>query len=84
MTYYVRARLGEQTLRAFGPKDAKHPSVGSPCAACGGPLAEGDLTTLVALGPGEDEEYRERAREGRWYNAVAVECHYACATGGEV
>jgi hypothetical protein len=33
------------------------------------------------LGPGGDEEYREKCREGRPYNCVGVEVHYACATG---
>jgi len=65
----------------FGPKSANHPSVGEPCPACGKPFAAGDYTTLVMLGPGDDEESRERARVGRAYNADAVEVHWACATG---
>jgi hypothetical protein len=28
-----------------------------------------------------DSEEREKAREGRFYNAVAVEVHWACASG---
>jgi hypothetical protein len=67
--------------RKYGPKAPDHPSVGAPCRACGGELAAGDFTTLVALGPGEDEEARNRARAGRPYNAVALEVHWACAIG---
>lgn len=65
----------------FGPKPADHPSVGEPCPACGELLAAGDYTTLVTLGPGADDEAREKARAGRAYNAVAVEIHWGCATG---
>lgn len=71
----VKARL----TRVFGPKLAGHPSVGTLCPACLVPLQEGDFTTLVALGPGDDPEARERARAGRPYNAMAVEVHAACA-----
>ena len=69
------------TLHKFGPKKADHPSVGEPCPACKKPFAVGDLTTLIPLGPGDDPEEREKALAGRVYNAVAVEVHFACATG---
>ena len=68
-------------MRKFGPKTADHPSVGKECPACGKPFVEGDFTTLVALGPGDDEEAQQKAREGRPYNAVASEIHWACAAG---
>lgn len=68
-------------LRKFGPKQAGHPSVGTPCPACHDPFDVGDYTTLVTLGPGNDPEAQERARQGRPYNAVAVEVHYTCAGG---
>lgn len=67
--------------RAFGPKGADHPTIGRPCPACHVAFAPGDFTTLVALGPGDDPDAQERAREGWAYNAVAVEVHYTCATG---
>ena len=67
--------------RKFGPKRADPPSVGTDCLACHKPFQEGDYTTLVALGPGEDQEAQDKAKIGRVYNAVAVEVHYACATG---
>lgn len=70
-------------MRKFNPLSADHPAIGEPCAACKVPFEPGDETTLIALGPGDDEEQRERAREGRPYNAVAAHVHWACATGGD-
>lgn len=69
----------EDELRRFGPKTADHPSItmGMRCEACKQPFKEGDYTTLICLGPGEDEEEREKARMGRPYNAVATEVHWA-------
>lgn len=67
--------------RKFGPKTAEHPSVGNPCPACHTVFAVGDFTALVTLGPGDDPDQQERARQGRVYNAVAVEVHWTCATG---
>ncbi len=68
-------------LRRFGQKSEDHPSVGTACPACGVPFAAGDYTTLVPLGPGASPREQERARWGGPYNAVAVEVHWACATG---
>lgn len=70
-------------LEKYGPKLAEHPSVGKPCPACDVPFKAGDYTTLITLGPGPDAESRQRAQRGEAYNAVAVEVHYACATGEE-
>lgn len=67
--------------RALGPKKPDHPTVGKPCPACDVPFVAGDYTALVSLGPGASEEDRRKARDGRPYNAVAVEVHFACATG---
>lgn len=67
--------------RKFGPKTANHHSVGELCQACKMQFAEGDYTTLISLGPGSDAEERARAAAGRPYNAIAVEVHWACATG---
>jgi hypothetical protein len=66
-------------LRKFGPKP--YPSLIAKCPACGVLFAKGDYTTLIALGPGNDPEQQVLARQGRSYNAVAVEVHWACATG---
>ncbi len=68
-------------IRKFGPKPAGHPSVGQVCPGCKVSFKEGDHTALVVIGPGADEDARRRCREGRPYNAVAVEAHYACVTG---
>lgn len=67
------------SIDQHGPQDDDHPSVGTPCPACGVSFAAGDYTMLIPLGPGASLEARERARTGRLYNAVAVEVHYACA-----
>jgi len=66
-------------MRIFGPKTKDHPTIGIACPACGKPFAEGDYTALITLGPGDDLEAQERARQGRPYNAVAAEVHAACA-----
>lgn len=68
-------------MRKFGPKPADAPSIGKPCPACQVEFAKGDYTTLIALGPGDSKDSQKRAREGRPYNAVAVEVHWSCATG---
>jgi hypothetical protein len=65
--------------RVFGPKTPTHPSVGEKCPACGKPFVAGDMTTLIALGPGDDPVERAKADVGEPYNAVAVEVHAACA-----
>ena len=63
----------------FGPKDKEHPSIGNKCMACKVPFKAGDYTTLVALGPGMNQEARDRCKAGRAYNAVAVEVHWDCS-----
>ena len=70
-------------LPRFGPKKPNHPTVGEACPACRKPFAAGDFTTIIALGPGYDREARRKAREGLAYNALGIEVHWACATGGE-
>lgn len=70
-------------LRKLGPKSPDSVSLGAPCPACHQPFKEGDLTTLVPLGPGEAPEARLRCRTGQTYNAVCVEVHWSCATGEE-
>ncbi len=68
-------------MRKFGPKDSTHPSVGEDCPACHVSFAAGDYTTLAELGPGDDPAEQQRAQDGRPYNALALEVHWACATG---
>ena len=79
---YTRAKAGEPfEYRLFGPRGDDMPE--KTCPGCLLPLAVGDYTTLIPIGPGDDEEARERCREGRWYNAVSIEAHFGCATGME-
>ena len=63
--------------RKFGPKIKNHSSIGRPCPVCKITFKEGDYTGLIVLGPG-DEEAKQKAKEGKAYNAVAVECHWDC------
>lgn len=84
MKTYLRHKIVKAPLpHPLGPKSECHPSVGVQCPACERRFVSGDYTTLIPLGPGDSEESRENAREGRWYNAVAIEVHYVCATGSE-
>lgn len=67
-----------EELRMFGPEYLpKHER----CKACGDVFKSGDYSTLISLGPGEDPEAQEKAREGKPYNAVAIKIHWKCATG---
>jgi len=68
-------------MTKIGPKPVDHPTIGAECPACGVPFEAGDFTTLVALGPGPNIEARIAARDGRQYEAVAIECHWCCVTG---
>ena len=51
------------------------------CPGCQQKFKVGDEVTLVMIGPGDDEESREKCREGRPYNGVAIPAHYTCVTG---
>ena len=84
MITYVRHNLKVPfEYRCFGPKSeettTRQSEEGDVCPACGKAFAEGDYTTLVPLGPGDDAECREKAQAGRWFNAVAIEVHADCA-----
>ena len=61
----------------FGPKKPGHPSIGTPCPICGKPFAEGDYTVLIAIGARQPGELRKQ-RDGRAYNAEALEVHSDC------
>ena len=69
------------TLSKFGPKEKNSPSIGKECPACSEKLIAGDYTTLIVLGPGDNKEEQAKAANGKSYNAVAAEVHWACATG---
>ncbi len=86
---YARTEAGWQTFlrmqgtheRIGGPFEAGALIQGHPCPACGVPFVAGEWTALVPLGPGADVEAQERVREGRYYNARAIEVHWTCVTG---
>ena len=48
------------------------------CPACKQAFKVGDITVLVPIGPGDNEESRERMKAGRVYNSVAVLVHADC------
>jgi len=66
-------------MRKFGPKTKDHPTIGRECPACGKPFKEGDYTTLISLGPGDNKDARKRRDEGEAYNAIAMEIHWECS-----
>lgn len=66
-------------LLKYGPKKADHPSIGRECQACHKDFKEGDFTTIVTLGPGDNEEARAKSKAHRPYTAVGLEIHYDCA-----
>ena len=71
-------------MRKFGPRPKMDiTEIRFPCPACNHHFVEGDYTTLIALGPGDDEEERKKRDEGRIYNAVCVEVHWDCAKRDE-
>ncbi len=71
-------------MRKFGPRPTSDdPRNDKPCPACHEQFTAGDYTTLILLGPGPDPDARAACRRGRSYNAVALEVHWACATGEE-
>lgn len=64
-----------------GDHQRRRSTVGVECPACHEKFKEGDSSTLVVLGPGPSKEAQQRCRDGRVYNAVAIEVHWTCATG---
>ena len=68
-------------LQRMGPLAEGHSALAGACTACKVPFQTGDYVTLIPIGPGDDEDERAKARDGRVYNAVAVVVHWACATG---
>lgn len=56
-------------MQVFGPKDPRHPSVGTPCPICGVPFRPNDMTALVEF---------ESAEEGNPM-PIKEEVHFACA-----
>jgi hypothetical protein len=83
MLTYVRTKLRLDALRRFDSLTTDHSAVGQSCPLCPETFKAGDATTLVALGPGDDPEEREKCAAGGHYNAVAILVHWSCATGFE-
>lgn len=72
------------TLRKSEPLLSGHPHLTPPvsrCAACQAFLEQGDVFTLIPLGPGPDKEHQKLCSDQRSYHAVAVPVHWTCATG---
>lgn len=61
---------------------ANSSAIGDICPACKKPLKEGDSIILLPIGPGDDEQERQKAREGKEYNAVALVVHLECSSAG--
>ncbi|MHC4214260.1 MAG: hypothetical protein ACYSWP_12905 [Planctomycetota bacterium] len=68
-------------LRKFEPLPAEHPGIGEECTACRKEIKEGDILTLVPIGPGDDPEEMAKCYAGKAYNAQAIMIHWTCATG---
>lgn len=82
----TRQRLGEvPELWKSQPLTPEHPLLDAHhwCPACGKDFVMDDYVCLIPLGPGDDEEDREKARDGRWFTGPAAVVHWACATGEE-
>lgn len=69
--------------RVFSPLGEHHPLVteAMECPGCRKAFQAGDITVLVTIGPGDDEDARVRAGMGRPYNAVALPAHQLCVHG---
>lgn len=84
MITYVRHRHGEAFQhRKFGPYP-NEPALREydECPVCREPFDTGDYTTLVPIGADSPEE-QAKATAGRWFNALAVEVHWACSGAPE-
>lgn len=76
-------QMPDSNPRKFGPLPADSWMVREPttCPGCHQLFKAGEVVTLVAIGPGDDPEARQRASEGKPYNAIAIPAHYSCVTG---
>lgn len=75
----------EANHEKMGPLSATHPLVlpetNARCPGCPEDFKAGDYVTLVTVGPGDNAEQQEKAREGQAFNAVCVPAHWTCVTG---
>jgi hypothetical protein len=85
ITTFIRHKNGNPFIangyNKCGPKSADHPSIGMECIICGEEFVMGDYTVIIPLGPGTDERARRKCSIKQYYNAVAIEVHFACAGG---
>lgn len=56
-----------------------HPAAEMSCRLCPEPLGNGEPVVLLTLGPGYEDEDREKCQAGRWHSAWAIGLHAACA-----
>jgi hypothetical protein len=84
ITYKLRdpvTIIDDELPRPFHGLPADHPAIGVQCPGCAEPIRAGDMTALVAIGPGDDADQQERAAAGQPFHARAVLCHYNCVVG---
>jgi len=65
--------------RKFSPLEKDHPLVEDKdkCKVCEEVFKEGDIVTLMPIGVC-GEENREKAKQGKYYNAVSIPIHWDC------
>lgn len=75
----------DRGLRKFDTLSDSHPLVGNTmfCLGCGEDFRAGDVTTLVPIGPGSDEDGHAKCRRGSAFNAVCIPAHWKCVGGEE-
>lgn len=66
-------------IKKIGPLPEGHPAVGKICPGCNKPIEVGQTITWMAIGPGDDEEERAKARESKPYNSKCIELHWECS-----
>lgn len=77
---FVRWKAGEDRVVRVAPSlPPDHPATSSPCIACGEDLGTVEPIALLALGPGSDQQARDRYAGDRWGTFAAVILHAACA-----
>lgn len=79
----IEGETATEPTAARAPKLVDKRAVGESCPACKVRLDKGDLVAVVVLGPGANPDARAKARNAKSYEAVAIEIHWACATGEE-
>ncbi len=68
----------------YGPKKHNDVWIGKECLACGLPFKQGDFTTKICIGPGNDPLARQRCKEGKTYTPIEIEVHWECSEEGNI